>query len=390
MESSTTEKIPCKFFAKGKCTRGDACYFSHILSSSPTENPKKQATVSTSTSNNHQQSSRVVVVEQGASSSSLPENSEPLLKPLAAHFVTNMVTSDDQETKPVVERRERNQTNRKPVNNRTQEDKQPLRNRNNDEYADSNPHTTQNPPPKNEIPRNHNKKSPRERPIKLVKVNTETFEPSYTPPDMRIVLSSPGKLYTPRDVIISPRLFCEEDEYSIYQNLLAEIESSNIPHDDLWKLWHGDTHLIADDHVAWKEKCPTFKHIIDKLKEYYQMDIKATRFNWYRDNQEWKPYHFDAAAVDPKKAKTQNMTIGVSFGALRDIAFEHATTKTRISIPLVNGMTYGFSQKVNVDWRHGVPQLPPKTTTTTTTTESSVPTGRISIIAWGYCKLIDE
>ena len=33
------------------------------------------------------------------------------------------------------------------------------------------------------------------------------------------------------------------------------------------------------------------------------MDIKATRFNWYKDNQQWKPYHHDAAAVKPDKAQ---------------------------------------------------------------------------------------
>ena len=43
------------------------------------------------------------------------------------------------------------------------------------------------------------------------------------------------------------------------------------------------------------------------------MDIKATRFNWYRDSSEWKPFHHDAAAVKPHIAKIQNLTVGIFF-----------------------------------------------------------------------------
>jgi len=48
----------------------------------------------------------------------------------------------------------------------------------------------------------------------------------------------------------------------------------------------------------------------------------------------WKPYHHDAAAIDPKKAEKQNLTICISFGGTCDIGFEHATNKTKIFIPL--------------------------------------------------------
>lgn len=71
----------------------------------------------------------------------------------------------------------------------------------------------------------------------------------------------------------------------------------------MWKLWHGDSHLIADDKLNWKKKCPTFDKVINAIKDYFKMDVKATRLNWYRDSAEWKPFHFDAAAVKPDKAK---------------------------------------------------------------------------------------
>ena len=41
--------------------------------------------------------------------------------------------------------------------------------------------------------------------------------------------------------------------------------------------------------------------VLDKLADYFKMDIKATRFNWYRDSNDWKPFHHDAAALDKQK-----------------------------------------------------------------------------------------
>lgn len=220
---------------------------------------------------------------------------------------------------------------------------------------------------------------------KLKKVNTETFDPSHAPPDMRLLVE-PAKPFggfsssiTSRDVIVVPGLFCDSGDTRIYNQLLKEMQECGVKEDRLWKMWHGDNHWIADDHQNYKERVPTFMSIIQKLREYFKMDIKATRFNWYKSDVEWKPFHHDASAVDPEKAKIQNFTVGVSFGATRDIAFEDALEPTGhrrvVSIPLVNGTTYCFSGDINTNWRHGVPQLPP---------EKQGRDGRISIIAWGF------
>jgi hypothetical protein len=219
--------------------------------------------------------------------------------------------------------------------------------------------------------------------------NTETFEPSHKLPDMRVLVANCNKetydrdLYS-RDVIIATSLFGELDnDMTLYNRLLEEVKIADI-NKDIWKLWHGDTHLIADDHLGWKTKCPTFGMVVDKLAKYFKMDVKASRFNWYRDLKEWKPFHHDAAAVDPKKAKTQNFTVGISFGATRDAAFEHATTKTVTSFPLANGSTYAFAKDVNMIWRHGIPQLSDKVIEDHIGSE-----GRISIIIWGYSEMIE-
>jgi len=201
---------------------------------------------------------------------------------------------------------------------------------------------------------------------KIKKINTESFEPNYDLPDINIILAAPNKKYSDRDVILAPNIFDNPNE--IYEKLINEMQNVKM------KMWHGDTHLIADDHTNWKNNSTTFNFVVEKLSEYFNVEVKATRFNWYNDPTMWKPYHHDAAAIDPKKAENQNLTIGVSFGGTRSIGFEHATTRNKIFIPLETGMTYAFGKDVNIEWRHGIPPL------------SNLETdlgSRISIILWG-------
>eukprot|EP00092_Neocalanus_flemingeri_P077963 GFUD01096892.1.p1 GENE.GFUD01096892.1~~GFUD01096892.1.p1 ORF type:complete len:421 (-),score=79.06 GFUD01096892.1:209-1471(-) len=212
------------------------------------------------------------------------------------------------------------------------------------------------------------------------KKNTENFNPSYEAPPMRVVVAPPGlakynKQSTTRDVIIVNDLFGDQTDKTYYNKLLKEIKESGIPEHQMWKQWHGDSHLIADDKRKWKESCPTFAIILDKIKNYFDMDIKATRLNWYRDTSEWKPFHHDAAAMKANMARTQNFTVAVSFGCERDVAFENAETKTVIAMPQPNGTVYTFGKDVNILWRHGILQVPP---------ELQTDEGRISIVAWGW------
>ena len=81
-------------------------------------------------------------------------------------------------------------------------------------------------------------------------------------------------------------------------NYLEQImnEVKEIKNGEIFKLWHGDSHSIADDKgYDWKKECPTFNKVIDYISNFFDMDIKATRLNYYKDSNDWKPYHHDAA-----------------------------------------------------------------------------------------------
>jgi hypothetical protein len=207
--------------------------------------------------------------------------------------------------------------------------------------------------------------------------NTESFEPLDRPVDMRIVCDTGSErlslVLTSRDVLLVPNLFHDFAPGELYNRLTHEILHCGVPHDRLLKSWHGDTHLIADDHTEWKKNAPTFVMVVDRIRQFFDMDIQATRFNWYRDTSQWKPFHHDAAAIKPKQAATQNFTVAVSFGATRDAAFEEVKSKTVISMPQPDGCAYCFAKDTNILWKHGILQE-----------IDARAEGRISIICWGW------
>ena len=164
-----------------------------------------------------------------------------------------------------------------------------------------------------------------------------------------------------------------------------------------------------------------------RIEEVFQMRIQGKRYNHYRDLTNWKPFHFDSAALDKDAAKgkgkgggggkgggrphmceSQNMTVGVSFGEARQAAFEWAGAQGRepagvpdhllspaashsfhknvvLSLTVADGSTYG--RDVNLLWRHGIlAEKPPSGGEAATALNVE---GHISIIAWGWVDQYD-
>jgi hypothetical protein len=220
--------------------------------------------------------------------------------------------------------------------------------------------------------------------------NTETFIPMNKPVDMRVIYDlgcyqdKLTKKLSLRDVLLVPNLFRDFEEYEIYNRLIDELKNCGIPEEKVIIPWHGNheikgTHMIASDWEKWKRNAPTFNIVINRIREFFDMNIKATRLNWYQDTEQWKAFHFDAAKINPEKAKIQNFTVSVSFGRTRDCAFEKDDIcKNVISFPIGDGEMYCFARETNENWRHGVLQELPK-----------IEEGRISIVAWGWIEDIE-
>ena len=195
--------------------------------------------------------------------------------------------------------------------------------------------------------------------------NTTNFTPDLSQPDMRVIINKP--IYNSNEVCIINNIFWNINTFDILKKELYYNK-------DIYKLWHGDNHSIADDSLNWKNDSPIFNDIINILCQRFSMTPSATRLNLYKDNNDWKPYHHDAAAIKPEKAKIQNITVGVSFGCTREISFQHAKSYDRINFQLENGTVYAFGNKINIDYKHGIPQ----------TIKNRDNYERFSIIIWGY------
>ena len=186
-----------------------------------------------------------------------------------------------------------------------------------------------------------------------------------------------GKPLKHDDIVIVPDFFCDEDDWGLYYKLIEEMrdEQAKGVKGAEWTSWAEGAHLISQN----PSNSPTFKMVQDKISHYFSIPQTSvgTRFNWYRDSTDWKPFHHDSAAFNPKRAANQNITIGASFGSSRELALLHAKDGSKVYFPQTNGMLFSFGRDVNINWKHGINALTPE--------EQNMlgGKGRISIILWG-------
>lgn len=189
------------------------------------------------------------------------------------------------------------------------------------------------------------------------------------------------------DVIIVPSFFCDEDDWDVYYELLQEVRDGQASTDgkSIWDSWHEGSHLLTKT----PQHSGTFQRVLGKICDYFDIansgcrdgNSVGTRFNWYRDGADWKPFHHDSAAFNAQRASKQNCTVGISFGASRELAFRHAKTGELIYFPQTNGMLFFFGRDVNIRFQHGINAVP---------ADEQEGKGRISIILWGLSNLAVE
>jgi len=212
--------------------------------------------------------------------------------------------------------------------------------------------------------------------------NTESFDPKSTlvRPDIRVIIGPKqeryGKPVKHDDVIMVPNFLCQEDDWRVYYDLVAEqrkVQDSGMRNSE-WISWHEGAHLITKAPSG-----PLYDGLIQKVLNYFDMSAKSigTRFNWYRDSNDWKPFHHDSAAFNPDRARNQNITVGLSLGSTRELSFLHAKNGTKVYFPQPNGMLFAFGRDVNILWKHGINALPEN---------EKDGKGRISIVVWGLVR----
>ncbi|CAE7039291.1 unnamed protein product [Symbiodinium sp. CCMP2456] len=192
------------------------------------------------------------------------------------------------------------------------------------------------------------------------------------------------------DVIVMPEFFGRANDWDAYYTLLREVREGQANGIDQtkWESWHEGAHLLTKNPSCSR----AFNDVLDRICDHFSIanghlrhsasrEVLGMRFNWYRDGSDWKPFHHDAAAFNPRMAEKQNCTVGVSFGSSRELAFRNTASGDLLYFPQSNGMLFFFGRDVNIRWQHGLNALP---------LEQQSGKGRISIILWGLCQLAIE
>ena len=120
-----------------------------------------------------------------------------------------------------------------------------------------------------------------------------------------------------------------------------------------------------------------FNDCVRFLSAYFDLDVYATRLNYYRDGTQWKPYHHDSHAYGGR-ALREDFTAGLSLGHTRALNFLHEPSGQTFSFPQINGDCFAFTNEANQKFKHGVPRAKPDCG------------DRMSIIAWGRRRALNE
>ena len=165
------------------------------------------------------------------------------------------------------------------------------------------------------------------------------------------------------------RFHCEESDYETLERLANDLDECSEEETEEGMI-NWSKHLKREN----PEFSETFRTVVERMAEYFDVDVFATRLNFYRDGSDWKPYHHDSHAFGANGHK-EDFTMGASFGAPRALSFLHESSASSFEFPQKNGDVFAFSSEVNAAMKHGVPQLSGQ--------EQFKVNPRFSIIAWG-------
>lgn len=118
---------------------------------------------------------------------------------------------------------------------------------------------------------------------------------------------------------------------------------------------------------------PTFTAIVARLLTIFDLSMVDCWINVYRDGGESKSWHFDNYQ---DRSPEPTVTIGLSLGGSRDLAFEYAPrgvpTGQQFFVHQKNGDVFAFDETFNRNFRHAIPAA-----------RSPEKTGlRVSVIIW--------
>lgn len=153
-------------------------------------------------------------------------------------------------------------------------------------------------------------------------------------------------------------IFCAADDCKLFEQLKREIEDSGH-----WRSRGLDkyertiapegglrsTGRISGEDAVTLARLPAHSYVLDRLAGLFNSRALSWWINLYPTGLDSKNFHKDNFG--------QNITIGASFGATRNLTFRHGTTGDEFHFPQENGDVFAFREKVNNVFLHGMHPL---------------------------------
>jgi hypothetical protein len=95
------------------------------------------------------------------------------------------------------------------------------------------------------------------------------------------------KLLSAGHAIYLSHCLCAADDFSLLRRLTADLEKND-----------GGSMIQWSRHLKHENPSfsPTFQEIVDRMAAHFDVDVYASRLNFYPDNTSWKPFHHDSHA----------------------------------------------------------------------------------------------
>lgn len=176
------------------------------------------------------------------------------------------------------------------------------------------------------------------------------------------------------DAFFLPGFLCSNEDVSVLERLRTELAEEGKEFTD----WHGARHLAHHFDSGRQAELPEPRlraQLVKRMEEAFGVLANAVRVNYYRNNKDYKPMHYDRGSDENG---VPQLTIGASFGATRELTLMHVKSGVTMSFPQRNGDVFAFTPELNEVFMHGVPHVMPNSPAA----KEEEDAGRLSLIIW--------
>eukprot|EP00931_Biecheleriopsis_adriatica_P045601 TRINITY_DN26112_c0_g1_i1.p1 TRINITY_DN26112_c0_g1~~TRINITY_DN26112_c0_g1_i1.p1 ORF type:complete len:385 (+),score=68.66 TRINITY_DN26112_c0_g1_i1:47-1156(+) len=199
-------------------------------------------------------------------------------------------------------------------------------------------------------------------------------------PSLRVATTPPGPgpdgglpRVSPEDAFFLPGFLCSHDDLSFMAQLQEELQAEGKDFSD----WHGARHLGCHFEAGKSNaECSLRLQLVERMEQAFGIKASAVRLNLYRSNRDYKPMHYDRGR---DIEGTPQLTVGASFGSVRELTLMHVRSGVTVSFPQRNGDVFAFTPEINEVFMHGVPRILQNSPSALEPEDST----RMSLIIWG-------